>query len=73
MASVKLDHKNCEGSNCGACAYACPTNVFSIEEEDISVKSPDSCKLCNICLDVCPKAAITIERIQLMKIFSEIC
>ena len=69
MAIIKLDHKNCEGSNCGACAYACPTNVFSIEEDDISVKSPDFCKLCNVCLEVCPHAAISIEKIEIVEIF----
>ncbi|MGV8143604.1 MAG: ATP-binding protein [Methanothermobacter sp.] len=69
MARIRLDHKNCEGSNCGACAYACPTNVFSFEEDDISVKSPDFCKLCNVCLEVCPQSAITIEKIELAEIF----
>ncbi len=69
MASIKIDYKSCEGSKCGACAYACPTNVFSIENENISIKSPDSCKLCNRCMEVCPTSAITIKRVEIIKIF----
>ncbi|HTX60934.1 MAG TPA: 4Fe-4S binding protein [Methanobacterium sp.] len=62
MVRIMIEKKLCEGSNCGACAYACPTNVFCIEEDDVSIKSPDYCKLCNVCLEICPKAAITIEK-----------
>jgi NAD-dependent dihydropyrimidine dehydrogenase PreA subunit len=65
MASIRIDDKKCEGSKCSLCAYACPTNVFSIENGDISIKSPDSCKLCDRCMEVCPKAAISIERVEI--------
>lgn len=69
MANVKIDYKKCEGIKCSVCAYACPTNVFSIEEDGISIKSPDSCKLCGRCMEVCLEAAITIKRIELFKVF----
>jgi len=62
MALIVLDYKNCEGSKCGACAYVCPTNVFTIEEGTISIKSPDFCKLCGNCLEICPHAALNIKR-----------
>lgn len=71
MANIKIDYKNCEGSKCSLCAYACPTNVFSIEKDGISIKSPDSCKLCDRCMEVCPEAAITIKRVKI-KIFAGI-
>lgn len=65
MAYIKIDYKNCEGSKCSLCAYACPTNVFSIENGNISIKSPDSCKLCDRCIEVCPTSVITIKRVKI--------
>ncbi|MGO9388489.1 MAG: 4Fe-4S ferredoxin [Methanobacterium sp.] len=62
MAQILLNYKNCDGSTCGACAYICPTNVFTIEKGIISIKSPDFCKLCCNCLEICPHAALTIKR-----------
>ena len=32
MVNIILDHDKCQGSDCGVCAYVCPTNVFSIKE-----------------------------------------
>lgn len=64
MANIRIDYKKCEGVKCSVCAYACPTNVFTIKEDEISINSPDSCKLCNRCMEVCPKAAITIKRAE---------
>lgn len=61
LANIKIDYKSCEGVKCGMCAYVCPTNVFSIEEDSISIKSPDSCKLCDRCMEVCPTAALKLS------------
>jgi ferredoxin len=38
--NITLNHAECQGSKCGACAYVCPTNVFVIKENKICVNSP---------------------------------
>lgn len=62
MTHITIDYRICEGAKCRACAYACPTNVFSIDKGVIQIKSPDFCKLCCECLEICPYAAISIGR-----------
>ncbi len=62
LVNIKLDKEKCEGSKCGACAFICPTNVFTIKDSVISIKSPDYCKLCVKCLEICPNAAITLKK-----------
>jgi NAD-dependent dihydropyrimidine dehydrogenase PreA subunit len=62
--NILLDYKKCEGSKCGACACACPTNVFTLEEGSVSIKSPEYCKLCGNCLEICPYGAINIVEID---------
>ncbi len=59
---IIVDPDKCEGSKCGACACICPTNVFTLENGSVSIKSPDYCKLCYNCMEICPNAAITIKR-----------
>ncbi|AEG19015.1 4Fe-4S dicluster domain-containing protein [Methanobacterium paludis] len=61
LIDIALDHEHCEGSKCGGCAYVCPTNVFSIKKDKISINSPQYCKLCYNCLEICPKAVINIK------------
>lgn len=65
MSFVSINHKNCKGSKCAACAYICPTNVFTIEKNIIYVTSPDSCKLCGDCLEICSNKAINIKRSEI--------
>jgi ferredoxin len=60
--NIKVNYSNCKGSKCGKCAYICPTNVFTLEGNEISVKSPEYCKLCCKCLEICPNGAITIKK-----------
>jgi len=62
QAEIKVNYHKCKGSKCGICAYICPTNVFTLEGDRISVKSPEYCKLCCKCLEICPNGAITIEK-----------
>ncbi len=62
IISIKIDPDRCQGSSCGACACICPTNVFTIENELIDIKSPDYCKLCGKCMETCPYAAISVEK-----------
>ncbi|WP_286243742.1 4Fe-4S dicluster domain-containing protein [Methanobacterium ferruginis] len=61
MIILKLDKKDCEGATCGKCAYVCPNNVFTIEKDEIIITSPNYCKFCKECLEVCPTAAINIK------------
>jgi NAD-dependent dihydropyrimidine dehydrogenase PreA subunit len=62
--NILRDYEKCDGSKCGACACICPTNVFTIEEGNVSIKSPEYCKLCCNCLEICPNGAITIIEIN---------
>ncbi len=62
--NISLDYGKCEGSGCGACACICPTNVFTINKGNVSIKSPEYCKLCGNCLEICPYGAIEIEEID---------
>ncbi len=64
MVNILLDYKKCEGSKCGACACTCPTNVFTLEEGNVSIKSPEYCKLCGNCLEICPYGALNIVKIN---------
>ncbi|OPX58150.1 MAG: Ferredoxin [Methanobacterium sp. PtaB.Bin024] len=64
MIIAKLNEKNCEGPECGKCAYVCPINMFTIRNDSVILTNPDYCKFCKKCLEVCPNAAITIQRVQ---------
>lgn len=61
MINIELDQGKCEGSKCSGCAYVCPTNVFAIKNDEISINSPQYCKLCYNCLEICPKSVIKIR------------
>lgn len=61
MIILKLDKTHCKGSECAKCAYVCPNNVFTIEDDHVVISSPNYCKLCKECLEVCPNAAINIQ------------
>lgn len=60
--NIRINQSKCKGAECGICAYICPTNVFSLEGNTLSVKSPEYCKLCCKCIEICPKQAISIEK-----------
>ncbi len=64
IVDIKLDHDQCCGTNCGACAYVCPTNVFVIKENRVSVNSPQYCKLCYKCLEMCPTTALDLKKLE---------
>lgn len=59
--NIILDHDGCQGSECGACAYVCPTNVFVIKENKICVNSPQYCKLCYECLEICSTTDLNLK------------
>ena len=64
MVEIELDKGKCKGSECGVCAYVCPTNVFVIKNKKIIVNSPQYCKLCYECLETCPTAALDIKKTE---------
>jgi len=61
MAKVKLDYEKCDGLECGECVDVCSMEVLVLEGEKIVIKCEDECSLCEICTDVCPNDAITLE------------
>jgi len=66
IADIQLDHRKCKGENCGKCAYVCPTNVFTINEDKISIRSPEYCKMCGECLEICPSSAISLKKLKII-------
>ena len=60
MIDIILDQNRCQGSKCAKCAYVCPNNVFTINDV-VTVTSPVYCKMCQECLEICPKAAIILN------------
>ncbi|MCC7560602.1 MAG: 4Fe-4S binding protein [Methanobacterium sp.] len=61
MICIHLNQQNCEGAKCGKCAYICPSNVFKIGNNSVHIISPQYCKLCKECMEICPNAAINIK------------
>ncbi len=61
MIILNLDKTHCKGARCARCAYVCPNNVFTIENDSIMISSPNYCKFCKECLEVCPNTAIKIK------------
>lgn len=73
--SVEIDSEKCLGPfECGKCLKSCPASVFitfpnervrgEICEEWSIVADDTSCWGCDVCLDVCPKEAITISEVE---------
>jgi NAD-dependent dihydropyrimidine dehydrogenase PreA subunit len=66
MIDITLDKELCDGPHCGKCTYVCPNNVFSVQNNKVSVTSPTYCKKCQECIKICPKAALNIKLICLV-------
>lgn len=61
MVKVVVDYEKCDGIDCGECADVCSMEVLVLEGSKIAVKCQEECSLCEICTDVCPRDAITLE------------
>ncbi|MDG6995680.1 MAG: ferredoxin family protein [Nitrososphaerota archaeon] len=49
---------------CGRCVEICPTDVYfgSFDKRKIpQIKYPDECFHCDLCVQECPRIAITLE------------
>jgi len=61
MASVEVDHDNCDNVNCGECVDVCPMMIFSLEGDKIVIQNEEDCIICEVCTDVCPNQCITVK------------
>ena len=63
---VKIEDKKCLGPDrSGECVKICPVNIFETKQGRVVVKeeNEDECILCNLCMDRCQPAAISIEKL----------
>ena len=56
----ELNEEKCIG--CGACAAACPNDVFEIKDGKSIVKNPDNCVGCGACENACPLQIIKVKK-----------
>ena len=61
MVKIIVDYEKCEGIVCRECVDVCSMEVIQLESDKIIIKRQDDCSLCEICTDVCPNGAITLE------------
>ena len=62
---IEVDSSKCTGIKaCGGCVRVCPVNIFEREGDRPSIvaENEDECTLCDLCLQVCTPAAITIHK-----------
>jgi NAD-dependent dihydropyrimidine dehydrogenase PreA subunit len=63
---VKIDFDKCVGiKESGGCVRACPVNIFEEKGDNpaIVAANEDECTLCELCLQACKPAAITIIKL----------
>lgn len=63
---VVIDQEKC-GNHDEVKAWigACPVGIFEMKDRRPSVveENEDECTLCGLCLEACPKGAVTIEKL----------
>jgi NAD-dependent dihydropyrimidine dehydrogenase PreA subunit len=58
--AINVIEDKCE--KCGECILACPCDVLRLDEESgkSTVKYPDDCQLCNLCVYYCQFGALEL-------------
>jgi len=57
---LEVDRRKC--NRCGLCIEMCPMDVLRLGEEKVpSMRYPDDCWYCDVCVSVCPKKAVTLK------------
>ena len=59
---MKIDYNKCNYCNSYTCVDCCAMAVFALKKNKPIVVDWDSCTLCGICADLCPKNAIIVQR-----------
>ena len=62
VMSIKIDYVKCNECNSYTCVDCCAMAVFNLEDNKPKIVDIDSCTLCGICEDLCPKKAIKIQK-----------
>ncbi len=59
---IKTDYRKCENCLTYTCVDCCAKAVYELKENKPIVVDLDSCTLCEICVELCPHKAITLEK-----------
>lgn len=63
---LKIDDSKCRSAQpCDKCVTGCPVDLFvaSSGVAGVDRENLDECTLCDICLQTCPSAAITVVKL----------
>lgn len=56
---IDINVDDCDG--CEKCSIACSNNVLIIVDGLSSVRDPQVCKSCKVCMAICPNDCITVN------------
>ncbi len=56
---IDINIDDCDG--CEKCVIACSNNVLMLTDEVCSVRDPQVCRSCRVCVAICPNDCITVN------------
>ncbi|UCD27205.1 MAG: 4Fe-4S binding protein [Candidatus Bathyarchaeota archaeon] len=59
---IKIDYSKCRNCLTFTCVDCCAKAVYELKEKEPTIVDLDSCTLCEICVELCPNKAITLEK-----------